>query len=165
MKILVLSDSHGEVEALVWAVDKVEPDMVFHLGDGWQDAQALEWEYPDLPLFQVGGNCDYRPKLETEKLMLVEGKRMLLCHGHTYGVKRGFREADDAAEAQSLDAFLFGHTHQPLVEMRGKTLFMNPGSIGLSYPPSYGVLTIEDGKLNPRIYRTLEHSRRFFSVR
>ncbi len=161
MKILVLSDSHGEVEGMVRAVRKVRPDMIFHLGDGWRDAQSLAEEFPEVPLFQVAGNCDYRNNLEREQVVQVDGKRILLCHGHTLGVKQGLREAEAEVRRQGVDALLFGHTHTPLVELRGNVLFMNPGSIGMAYPPSYGVLIVEDGQLKPRICRTLERSRQF----
>ncbi|WP_299357132.1 metallophosphoesterase family protein [uncultured Oscillibacter sp.] len=52
--------------------------------------------------------------------------------------------------ATPLDLFLFGHTHRPLVDMRGRTLFLNPGSIGDYAHPFYGVVTIENGRLDGR---------------
>ena len=75
---------------------------------------------------------------------------MLLCHGHTYGVKQSLTAAGLAAEEQNLDLFLFGHTHRPLVDMRGKTLFLNPGSVGEYARPAYGVVTLEGERLNAR---------------
>ena len=100
---------------------------------------------------QVPGNCDYfRSSRETEKLLFLEDKRVLLCHGHTYGVKQSLLAAGLAAEERNLDLFLFGHTHKPLVDMRGKTLFLNPGSIGDYARPTYGVVTLENGKLDVR---------------
>ena len=75
---------------------------------------------------------------------------MLLCHGHTYGVKQSLLTAGLAAEEQDLDLFLFGHTHKPLVDKRGKTLFLNPGSIGDYARPTYGIVTLEDEKLDAR---------------
>ena len=53
-------------------------------------------------------------------------------------------------EEQNLDLFLFGHTHRPLVDMRGKTLFLNPGSIGAPFRPSYAIVTIFNGRLAGR---------------
>jgi len=73
-----------------------------------------------------------------------------MCHGHTYGVKQSLLAAGLAAEEKDLDLFLFGHTHKPLVDMRGKTLFLNPGSIGDYSRPAYGIVTLENGKLNAR---------------
>ena len=35
-RILVLSDSHGNVNNMVTAVGRLHPDMIIHLGDCWQ---------------------------------------------------------------------------------------------------------------------------------
>lgn len=150
MKLLVFSDSHGNRNRMVEVVNQENPDMIFHLGDGWRDAESLQRKFPEIPLYQVPGNCDYRSQADPELLVTVQGLRILLCHGHTYGVKDSLILPGRAAEEMDLDAFLFGHTHRPLVSKRGKTLFMNPGSIG-DYHPFYGVLAILDGKLNGRI--------------
>ena len=150
MKILVLSDSHGNVSNMAAAVEQSAPRMIFHLGDCWRDAEKLHDLFPDIPLEQVPGNCDYRPSEPAEKLLFVEDKRIHLCHGHTYGVKQSLLTAGYAAEEQNLDCFLFGHTHKPLVDMRGKTLFLNPGSIGDYRRPTYGVVTIDRGRLDGR---------------
>lgn len=162
MQVLVLSDSHGEVDAMIRAVKKAKPDMIFFLGDGWRDAEALNEKFPDIPFFSVPGNCDFQGRKQTEQIILLEGKKILICHGHTYGVKHGLWDAYAAAEEQRLDAFLFGHTHTPLVEMRGPTLFMNPGSIGLGWPPSFGILTVNAHKVDGRIITMLAKKRRFF---
>lgn len=40
-RILVLSDSHGNVNNMVTAVSRLHPDMIIHLGDCWADAEQL----------------------------------------------------------------------------------------------------------------------------
>lgn len=150
MKILVLSDSHGNIANMAQAVEREAPDLLLHLGDCWRDAERLHERFPALPLHQVPGNCDFRSAEPAERLLLLEGRRVLLCHGHTYGVKQSLLIAGYAAEEQALDAFLFGHTHRPLVDLRGRTLFLNPGSIGDPVLPFYGLLTLVDGTLDGR---------------
>lgn len=150
MKILVLSDSHGNISNMLRAVERESPRMIFHLGDCWRDGERLHARFQDLPFEQVPGNCDFRSSQPTEQLVLLEDKRVLLCHGHTYGVKQSLLAAGLAAEEKNLDLFLFGHTHKPLVDMRGKTLFLNPGSIGDFSRPTYGIVTLENGKLDAR---------------
>ena len=89
MKILVLSDSHGNISNMLQAVEREQPRAVYHLGDCWRDGERLRDRVPDLPLEQVPGNCDYfRSSRETEKLLFLEDKRVLLCHGHTYWRRR-----------------------------------------------------------------------------
>ena len=150
MKLLVLSDSHGNLSHMEEAVLRVRPRMILHLGDCWRDGEKLHDLFPDIPFHQVQGNCDYRPDEPAERLLFLEDKRVLMCHGHTYGVKQTLLNAGYAAEEQNLDLFLFGHTHKPLVDMRGKTLFLNPGSIGDHFRPFYGVVTLENGRLDAR---------------
>lgn len=150
MKILVLSDSHGNIDNMAQAVERESPDLLLHLGDCWRDAERLHERFPSLPLHQVPGNCDFRSTEPAERLLLLEDKRVLLCHGHTYSVKQSLLTAGYAAEEQALDAFLFGHTHRPLVDRRGRTLFLNPGSIGDPVRPFYGLLTLESGTLDGR---------------
>ena len=148
MKILVLSDSHGNVENMVRAVERESPQMLLHLGDCWRDGVRLAERFPDIPLEQVPGNCDFRTRAEPQKLLLIKGRRVLLCHGHTYGVKQSLISAGLAADGLNLDVFLFGHTHKPLVSRRGMALFLNPGSIGEYSRPTYGVLSIGPGLLD-----------------
>ena len=150
MKILVLSDSHGNLNNMVRVVEVSAPRMILHLGDCWRDGEKLHELFPKIPFEQVPGNCDFRPSEPSERLLFLEDKRVLICHGHTYGVKQSLVSAGYAAEEQNLDLFLFGHTHNPLVDMRGKTLFLNPGSIGDYQHPFYGIVTILNGKMNGR---------------
>jgi hypothetical protein len=150
MKLLIFSDSHGELANMVQAVEREAPQEILHLGDGWRDGEKLHALFPEIPFAQVPGNCDCRPGEPSEQLLFRADKRILLCHGHTYGVKQSLLRAGYAAEEQALDLFLFGHTHKPLVDRRGRTLFLNPGSIGDRRRPSYGVVTLENGSLDGR---------------
>ena len=150
MNILVLSDSHGNLSDMEEAVERERPQLILHLGDCWRDAERLAERYPNIPMEHVPGNCDCRPEEPAEKLLFLGDCRVLICHGHTYGVKQSLLSAGFAAEEQNLDLFLFGHTHRPLVDMRGKTLFLNPGSIGDYHRPFYGIVTILNGRLDGR---------------
>ena len=150
MKILVLSDSHGAVSNMVKAVEDCKPDEIFHLGDCWRDAEKLREHFPEIPMVQVPGNCDYRSTEKEELLLEREGCRLLLCHGHTYGVKFSLVNAGFAAEEKNADVFLFGHTHCPLVDVRMHSLFVNPGSIG-GYRPTYGILMLHEGRADAAI--------------
>ena len=137
MRILVLSDSHGRLSPMEAAVEAVRPQRIFHLGDGWDDARDLHRHYPDIPLHQVRGNCDYRPGEPEEETLVLEGLRLYLCHGHRLGVKTSLLQAGYLAEERGLDCFLFGHTHQPFHDRRGKCTFLNPGrpSLRPALPP------------------------------
>lgn len=156
MKLLVLSDSHGNLSNMVSAVERTSPRMILHLGDCWRDGERLHDLFPDIPMEQVPGNCDYRPGEPVEKLLFLEDRRVLICHGHTYGVKQSLSNAACAAEKQNLDLFLFGHTHRGFWDLRGKTLFLNPGSIR---DGAYAVVRLEGGKADADLYRLSDENR------
>jgi putative phosphoesterase len=153
MKILVLSDSHGSVSNMEQAVERTAPQYILHLGDCWRDGQALHALYPDIPFVQVPGNCDFCPQEPAERLLCLGDKRILMCHGHTYGVKESLLAAGYAAQEQQADLFLFGHTHRPLCDYRGHAILLNPGSIGAYTHPSYAVVTISGGQLRTELCR------------
>ena len=83
MEILVLSDSHGRVDHMVRAVEQFHPRQVLHLGDCVRDTQALERQFPQLPVTMVPGNCDWGQTGEPERLLEIDGVRILMLHGHT----------------------------------------------------------------------------------
>ncbi len=143
--ILVVSDSHGDVENLCRAVELTQARTVLHLGDGWRDAEALARRYPDLTLERVPGNCDFGVGERAERVLLLGGKRVMMCHGHTLGVKTDLGMLLRAALEQNADAVLFGHTHRPFVDIRNGVTMLNPGSIGAGVRPTYGTLTVGDG--------------------
>ena len=60
MKLLVVSDVHGDLDALERAVDaEADADAVIFLGDGLREAENLQDMRPELKIYSVRGNCDY----------------------------------------------------------------------------------------------------------
>ncbi len=147
MKLLVFSDSHGSLASMkrVSSMHKDAAHILF-LGDGVRDAEALAEMFPEASVLIVRGNCDfYAEDYPTERTLTVENHKILMTHGHTYGVKSGYgallRHADNAGAT----VVLSGHTHLP--EQRyfpdGETprYLMNPGSIREN---RYGIIFIEE---------------------
>lgn len=144
-KILVLSDSHGKLNPMLMAVEAESPDLIIHLGDCWEDAGRLKAKYPQIPMERVPGNCDYSNE-QAERIIVVEGKRLFICHGHTFNVKMGYLNLELKSEELGVDATLFGHTHRAYYESNNGITFLNPGSIGsppFETPASYGILEID----------------------
>lgn len=152
MKILVVSDSHGDVAGMLTCVDMLRPRHILFLGDGLRDADEVHERFPDIPMDTVAGNCDLGRREYGEKLIEIEGHRILMMHGHTRNVKNGLLEASYAAREAGAQILLYGHTHCSRVERNGDFWIMNPGSIG-NYPRSYGVLTIEGKTVDCSVYR------------
>lgn len=153
MRILVLSDSHGNVENMARCVELTEPDVILHLGDCQRDAETLHRQFPSLPMQSVPGNCDWGAVDAPEVLTEYGGVRILMMHGHTRNVKVSTLSAVYAAREMGAQVLLFGHTHRPLVDYDGSLWVMNPGSVGRGFPCTYGVVTIAGGKIDCSTYR------------
>ncbi len=143
MKILIFSDSHGRVDAMRRVMRlHYDADAVVFLGDGIADARACEREF-DRPIWQVAGNCDdvsalYAGVPSTQPLTL-EGHRILLTHGHRFGVKNGTGALAAYAADAGYEIVLFGHTHEAIEQFcrvgEHAVYLFNPGSLGA---PRYG---------------------------
>ena len=73
MKILVLSDSHSAMSFMRLCVDAVKPDYLIHLGDHFDDGEALAETYPHIRMYQVPGNCDrYRCDPSLPEILIPE---------------------------------------------------------------------------------------------
>lgn len=144
-RVLVLSDSHGNVGNMIRAVKREEPDMILHLGDCVVDADALRREFPHITMVNVPGNCDFSWG-DTERLIDIDGYKVLMCHGHTYGVKMSYMHLELHAKEVGADLALFGHTHKLFYDKHNGLAMMNPGSIGAPLwgcMPSYGIITFD----------------------
>ena len=151
MKLLVCSDSHGELEFMCRAIAQEKPDRVLHLGDVVDDGRRLLLKSPRLVLEQVRGNCDgWDAAVPEEKELILGGKRIWMLHGHTYRVKLGVSLLASEARTRGVDVALFGHTHQPLCYLDGNLWVMNPGTISGWPRATYGVVEIENGSVSCR---------------
>ena len=151
VRILVLSDSHGNVDSMAAAVRRTQPDQLIHLGDCWRDAAALGRLFPGIPLCRVPGNCDLfdlQARSPAELCLSFAGHRLFLCHGDRYGVKSSLLSLAYAALEQGAEAALFGHTHTPLLERREGLLLLNPGSIRGPVRHGFAVMEIEGARLD-----------------
>ena len=165
MTLLVLSDSHGRPDHVEEAIRRVRPDGILFAGDGLRDLTRVG-DLP-CPLWAVSGNCDWSPtwiangrapEARDEELITVEGIRILLIHGHKYGVKGNLLPATYRAMEREADVLVFGHTHTPvelhllphdersLVPVQKPLTLFNPGSIG-STEASFGTITIRGGQV------------------
>lgn len=119
MKLVLFSDSHGNVANMADVVRLEHPDRVLHMGDLARDAEELARQFPDIPVTYVPGNCDgRRPDLPDERCFTLEGCKILMTHGHTYHVKMGPGAAIRAAREAGAGLLCFGHTHEALCEYR-----------------------------------------------
>ena len=153
MRIGILSDSHGDEDALRELVSEMgRLDALCFLGDVSDDARFLEellWQRGgQTALYAVKGNNDFYTQEPEEIVVTLGGKRILMVHGHRHGVKQGLLRLSLYAQQKGADVVLFGHTHMAHVSGDGGMLLINPGAAGkgfwASQPPSGAVLCIEE---------------------
>ena len=134
------------------AIEHHKPQQVIHLGDMISDAEEVARHYPKLPFCMVPGNCDgWFTTVPLKKQITLEGRSILLSHGHRWDVKSGYDQAIADARAVGVDILLFGHTHIPLCQQLEDGLWMmNPGPAR----SSYGLIEIEDGHIFCTLHKT-----------
>lgn len=144
MKVLVVSDTHGRDTNLERAVEQEAPfDMLIHCGDV-EGREFFIQALADCPCHIVSGNNDFFSDLPREEEFYLSGKKVLVTHGHYYGVSMDPKGVMEEARARGCQVVFFGHTHKPVILEKDGVLAVNPGS--LSYPrqqgrhPSYVVL-------------------------
>jgi uncharacterized protein len=156
MKILVLSDTHGDIDKAEKAIKSHKDiNLVIHLGDYFRDAEKLSSLFPNLKVEYIYGNSDFMiGDVPGEKLLEFDGKRIFITHGHRYAVKWDYDKLHQKAEELRVDLLLFGHTHISDVVKKKNYVLVNPGSISdprNDSSESYALIEIGNGKLIPRL--------------
>lgn len=147
MKILIVSDTHGHEGNLKKVLERVgNLDAFIHLGDieGHEDyIEALA----ECPVHMVSGNNDFFSDLPREEEFQIGKYRVMITHGHYYGVSIGTDRLKEEARSRNADIVMYGHTHKPEIDIDSGVTVLNPGS--LSYPrqwgrkPSYMIMEID----------------------
>ncbi|MGE5550730.1 MAG: metallophosphoesterase [Bacteroidota bacterium] len=152
MRVGVVSDIHGAYEALRRAVQAMGPvDLLAHAGDGYSDLIRWRKENPDVRVEMVAGNCDLFADCAEETLFSLDRWRILLTHGHQYGVKSGLHRLLARAQRAGAQLVIYGHTHCPERSDQGGIILFNPGSLCLARTscgrPSYGLIDVTPDRL------------------
>lgn len=150
MKILVLSDSHSTLSFMRRCIEAILPEVVIHLGDHFDDGEAMREEYPSIVFYQVPGNCDrYRCPLGQPEILIsrIGGVDIYMTHGHRHSVKSYLGALLRDARLAKVSAVLYGHTHKPDCHREEDGLWvLNPGSCGY-FGGSAGLITCKDGRI------------------
>lgn len=146
-RILVFSDTHGDIRLCEDVIKRIPADMILHAGDYVSDARELRKIFPDKNIIYVQGNGDFFTNAPAAEIAQPDGVRIFLVHGHNHRVKyeHDYHTLARAAKEKDCDIAVFGHTH---MEYDGTSengvLMLNPGSA--RYGCTYGVIEIENGE-------------------
>ena len=148
MKLVVLSDTHGNLKAINGIMPLFDSaDKVIHLGDHFYDMDSFA---PNLngKLITVYGNCDGGGE---DKIITLEGVKILICHGDKYHVKLGLTRLFLKAKEIGANLVLYGHTHHAKIDYHENVILLNPGCMTRFSKNSCAVIGINDGVINPSI--------------
>ena len=131
MKIGIVSDSHGDTNAIDVMLSHPQAKGVEHwlfAGDIAADAEYLAM-VSEVPVSKVAGNNDW-PDIELSYTQVLElaGHRILLTHGHRFGVQYTTNIVERAAHEVGADLVIYGHTHVADLSV-GELTVLNPGSV------------------------------------
>ncbi|WP_418222882.1 metallophosphoesterase [Clostridium isatidis] len=150
MKILVMSDSHYDVQS-VKLVEKYlkDTDIIIHCGDGAPDTELL-MNYFKGEVYAVRGNCDFSKKYPKEMIIDVLGVKIFITHGDLYNVKYEYNTIFFKAKELGADIVTFGHSHRAIIEEYNGITIMNPGSVSLPYDRSNKTIAFIEIKNNKK---------------
>lgn len=154
-RIGIISDTHGNYHAMDACVIKaMDVDAWFHLGDYAMDADRLSGA-TGKRVYSVAGNCDFLSDAPLELTVELEGLKLLLIHGHRYGVSANdtYRACLRAQEL-NCTALFYGHTHVSEISNYGGLITINPGSPSSPRSgrrPSFAIAELEDGRIRAKI--------------
>ena len=138
MKIMCISDIHGNIECLKKAIERFREEnaeKLIILGDfSSYYFSSSDFEVAEIlnnmagSIIAVRGNCDsseqenlFHFSLGLVKTIEINGMKITLTHGHVYN-RNNLPE-------NCGDIFLSGHTHVGMIEKIGDKTIANPGSI------------------------------------
>lgn len=147
MRILVISDSHGDSYSIQQAVhEQPTAKILFYLGDGEYDLKLLEESNHNTYIHKVKGNCDFASTLPTYIIDEVEGVRIYATHGYVEQVKYGKDLLRQYAADNKAAIALYGHTHVADTTYSDGIWLVNPGSIRMG---EYAVVDITPKGIMP----------------
>lgn len=126
MKIVVISDSHGNIANLKQVLgfaQKIKAEAVIHCGD-WNNLAAVEIVLASkIPLFAVLGNADIAVELKNKfrdfLQVKIDGRTILIVHS-TKKIK---------TKLENLDIIFCGHLHRQAEFEQDGVKIINPGAL------------------------------------
>jgi putative phosphoesterase len=147
MVIGVISDTHGLLRPEAMAA-LADVDHILHAGDVG-NADILDQLRTIAPVTAIRGNVDtHGPCAELPETDFIElgGKAFYLVHSALW--------LDVDPVAAGVAVVVSGHSHQPALETRNRTLYLNPGSAGprrFKLPVTLATVEIARDSLSARI--------------
>ena len=140
MRILVLSDSHGDYFSLKKAIEaQSTAEVVVFLGDGYTDFERCRPLLDGKKVYCVKGNNDFHCDYPKNAIIEENGVRIYLTHGHYEYVKSTLGGLVSVSRRNNCKLVLYGHTHNQQEDNVDGVKFFCPGAL---MSDEYGVVDI-----------------------
>ena len=152
--LYAISDTHGDTQNYIKLLELTkDADVYAHLGDYLRDGNKLK-DITLKPTYAVKGNGDFSGG-ELEEIINVGGMRVLLTHGHRYGVKSGLMQLMYRALELECSAAVYGHTHIPDITFQNGVYLICPGTLSGAGTRvcTYARIEAVNNELRPCLYR------------
>ncbi len=149
MRIIVMSDSHGNYSAVEEIIQRNQTaDMFIHLGDGEREVDRALTKFPHINVYHVKGNCDFASLSPSIlELPVGYGHKIIAVHGHNQGVNYSLEHLKKTALENNADIVLYGHTHMRDNRYENGLYILNPGSASSprdNFPPSFALIDVSE---------------------
>lgn len=132
MKVLVISDSHGNIANVNHAMGfgkKVNVGAVVHCGD-WNNLTTVSSVLSfGIPLYTVLGNADIDPNFSSTLAGKSRKFNPLFLEFEIDGKKIGVVHKPKDIKVGEHDIIFHGHTHKQMESIKDGTRIVNPGAL------------------------------------
>lgn len=145
MRLLVISDIHGNIDMLNEVLNNEIYDRVIFLGDiysyyGDYGDELVRKRLLGIKAIMVKGNVDNDLDVPIIKNIEFNNKVITLTHGHLYN--------EDNLPNNVGDILLLGHTHRSKLTKISNIIIANPGSIGKPRDGFNSYIIIDDDSIS-----------------
>ena len=144
MKVLIVSDTHNNLKLYKKVLSENKADLLFHLGDYYEDSDKVRFSGYCQTLYRVPGI--YHPGYRDGSLPYLENIDLL---GFPVNLVHNIDDIDFSKMTNQV--VFYGHTHIPKISRYKTNILINPGHLKLdedrNQPASYIILTVTESEM------------------
>ncbi|MEW6557029.1 MAG: YfcE family phosphodiesterase [Elusimicrobiota bacterium] len=151
MKIGLISDTHGNIDYLTEAVERLLNDygvetLVF-LGDECEDIEPVKNMFKEV-IWVPGVFCSHYKDKNIPHRLIKEFDKVKILITHTPSSHpNDFNDDIKPENVKDIDMVFYGHTHIPKIEEKENVIWVNPGHLKREDKrganPSFGIVDFE----------------------
>jgi len=162
MKILIVSDTHNNIILLEKVLASNKADILFHLGDNYEDPIKVDFSKYCNSLYRVPGI--YHPGYADRSLQHIESLDLL---GFNLKLVHNIEDINFCQKANQI--IFYGHTHVHNVQKYKSNILINPGHLksltDRNQPASYLIMTVVKSEIIIDMYRVNSGLKKTYKIK